>query len=68
MMTCRAEGVAAEVHNNKPDDPRMVVFLPDAEAVSAWLNPEAKFDDVRNLLNHPPAGWLTGRVLGESNR
>lgn len=68
MMTCRAEGITAEVHNKKPDDPRMVVFLPDASAVSAWLDPAATLDDVRDLLKPAPAGWLAGQALGQTDR
>ena len=63
MMTCRAEGIAAEVHNKKPDDPRMVVFLTDPADVSRWLDPDAGGDDVMDLFKPPPAGWLAGEPL-----
>ncbi|MEM8875644.1 MAG: SOS response-associated peptidase family protein [Planctomycetota bacterium] len=57
MMTCRAEGVAAEVHNKKPEDPRMVVFLTEPEDVDRWLDRDAGADDVLDLLKPPPEGW-----------
>ncbi len=63
MMTTRATGIAAEVHNKKPDDPRMVVFLTEPQDVQRWLDPAAGRDDVVDLLRPPPAGWLAGEPL-----
>lgn len=63
MMTCRANGIAAEVHNKKPDDPRMVVFLTESNDVDAWLDPDRDYEDVADLLKPPPAGWLAGEPL-----
>ncbi len=63
MMTCRATGLAAEVHNKKPDDPRMIVFLTEPHDVARWLDPDAGPDDVVALLKPPPDGWLAGEPL-----
>jgi len=58
MMTCSATGIAAEVHNKHPDDPRMIVFLTEPEDVERWLDPDAGESDVVDLLRPPPDGWL----------
>lgn len=63
MMTCRATGIAAEVHNKKPDDPRMVVFLTEPNDIERWLDPDADADNVADLLKPPPDGWLAGEPL-----
>ena len=67
MMTTRATGIAAEVHNKTPDDPRMVVFLTEPAGVERWLDPEADPDEVAELLKPPPDGWLAAEPLLQSN-
>ena len=62
MMTCRAEGIAAEVHNKNPEDPRMVVFLTEPNDVNAWLDPGRSFEEVKSLLRAAPAGWLAAEA------
>jgi putative SOS response-associated peptidase YedK len=63
MMTTKATGLAAEVHNKKPADPRIVVFLTEPKDVKRWLDPEAGRDDVVDLLRPPPDGRLAGEPL-----
>jgi putative SOS response-associated peptidase YedK len=63
MMTCTAAGIAADVHNKKPDDPRMVVFLTEPDEVARWLDPDLGAGDVVDLLKPPPDGWLAGEAL-----
>jgi len=63
MMTCRATGIAAEVHNKHPADPRMIVFLTEPEEVERWLDPDAGEDDVVDLLKSPQDGWLAAEAL-----
>lgn len=67
MMTCRAEGIAAEVHNKKPDDPRTVVFLTERADLDRWLDDGMGPEDVRDLLKPPPAGWLDASPLARPN-
>ncbi|MEM8783794.1 MAG: hypothetical protein AAGE65_13195 [Planctomycetota bacterium] len=55
-MTSRAEGNAAEVHNKKPDDPRMVAFLTEPKDADRCLSRDAGPDDVLDLLKPPPEG------------
>lgn len=54
MMTCRANQTWAAIHNADPDDPRMVCFLLDAEAVTAWLAPDRPYESVAHLLRPIP--------------
>lgn len=54
MMTCRANQLWSTVHNAKPDDPRMVCFLLDHEAIESWLDPSRPFDEVEHLLQPIP--------------
>ena len=64
MMTTRATGIAAEVHNKSPDDPRMIVFLTEPQEVERWLDRDAGPDDVHDLLLLPSDGWLAGEPMG----
>ena len=54
MMTCRANRFWSTIHNAKPDDPRMVCFLLQPEAIDAWLDPNPPYETVRDLLRSVP--------------
>lgn len=54
MMTCRANKAWATIHNADPDDPRMVCFLLDSEAIAAWLDADKPFEAVEHLLTSVP--------------
>ena len=63
MLTCPGNDLYADVHNKNPDDPRMLVYLVEPEDVSAWLDPDRPFDELRDLVRPAPAGWLTAAPL-----
>jgi len=50
MLTCRANKPWAQIHNAKPDDPRMICFLTTPQAIRDWLDPANTFDRLRQLL------------------
>lgn len=54
MFTTKGIGRYAEIHNKKPDDPRMPVFLTSQGEIDAWLDPDVGYEDARLLLK-PPA-------------
>jgi len=51
MLTCRANKLWSTIHNAKPDDPRMVCFLPDKQAIAAWLDPGRSYESLKELLS-----------------
>jgi putative SOS response-associated peptidase YedK len=68
MMTCQATGLAAEVHNKNPDDPRMVVFLTEQADITRWLDHDVTPADAATLLKPPPEGWLAAEALTSNRR
>ena len=63
MLTCPADDLYRDVHNKSPEDPRMVVYLVEAEDVNRWLDRELSLDEIRPLIRPAPAGWLVGSPL-----
>lgn len=54
MLTCHANATWGAIHNADPDDPRMTCFLPDHDAISAWLAPDQPFKAIAHLLRPLP--------------
>jgi len=54
MMTCRANRFWSQIHNAKPDDPRMVCFLLDSQAIADWLDVDQSYEAVKCLLRPLP--------------
>jgi hypothetical protein len=54
MMTCRANQFWSQIHNAKPDDPRMVCFLLDSQSIADWLDADQSYEAVNRLLRPLP--------------